>query len=127
VLPYRTCRARTTRGKREPPSDAYIERGLRERALSDPRAAEILLRWLQRPRAEDRVGGVDLDSMSERDLQRVYAGFLKVAAWPDEELRALVGSLLTETEEDELDCVRHPAESFSFSALREILGATAAP
>jgi hypothetical protein len=54
--------SRATRREREPPSDAEIERGLRERAVSDPRAAEILLRWLQRPRAEERVGGVDLDS-----------------------------------------------------------------
>ena len=45
------------------PSDAEIERGLRKRAVSYPRAVEILLRWLQRPRAEERVGGVDLDSM----------------------------------------------------------------
>jgi len=83
-----------TRRTREPPSDAEIERGLRERAVSDPRAAEILLRWLQRPRVEERVGGVDLDSMSERELERLYAGLLKLAALPDEELRALVGSLL---------------------------------
>jgi hypothetical protein len=87
------------RGKREPPSDAEIERGLRERAVSDPRAAEILLRWLQRPRAEERVGGVDLDSMSERKLERLYASLLKLAALPDEELRALVASLLAETQD----------------------------
>jgi hypothetical protein len=67
---------------------------LRERAVSDPRAAEILLRWLQRPRTEERVGGVDLDSMSERELERLYAGLLKLAALPDAELRALVASLL---------------------------------
>ena len=41
--------ARATRRSREPPSDAEIERGLREKAVIDPRAAEILLRWLQRP------------------------------------------------------------------------------
>jgi hypothetical protein len=67
---------------------------LRERAVSDPRAAEILLRWLQRPRAEERVGGVDLGSMSERELERLHAGLLKLALLPDEELHALVGSLL---------------------------------
>jgi hypothetical protein len=92
--------SRALRGKREPPSDAEIERGLRERAVSDPRAAEILLRWLQRPRAEERVGGIDLDSMSERELERLYACLLKLAALPDEELRALVGSLLAETQDD---------------------------
>jgi hypothetical protein len=71
---------------------------LRERAVSDPRAAEILLRWLQRPRAEERVGGVDLDS-SERELETLYAGLLKLAALPDGELHALVGSLLADTED----------------------------
>jgi hypothetical protein len=73
---------------------------LRERAVSDPRAAEILLRWLQRPRAEERVGGVDLHSISERELERLYAGLLKLAALPDEELRAPIGSLLAGTEDD---------------------------
>jgi hypothetical protein len=41
---------RVTRRTREPPSDAQIEAALRERAVSDPRAAEIPLRWLQRAR-----------------------------------------------------------------------------
>jgi hypothetical protein len=49
---------------------------------------------LQRPRAEERAGGVDLDSLSERELERLHA-----AALPDEELRALVGSLLADTED----------------------------
>jgi hypothetical protein len=49
---------------------------------------------LQRPRAEERVGAVDLDSMSERELERLHAGLLKLAALPDEELEELVGSLL---------------------------------
>lgn len=72
---------------------------MREKAVSDPRAAEILLRWLQRPRAEERVGGVDLDSMSERELERLHSGLLKLAALPDEELQALTGSLLAGTGE----------------------------
>jgi hypothetical protein len=67
---------------------------LRERAVSDPRAAEILLRWLQRPRAEDCVGGVDLESMLERELERLHAGLLRLAPLPADELRALVESLL---------------------------------
>jgi hypothetical protein len=54
---------------------------------------------LQRPRVEERIGGVDLDSMSERELKRVYAGLLKLAALPDDELHALVGSLLARTED----------------------------
>jgi len=54
---------------------------------------------LQRPRAEERVGGVDLDSISERELERLHAGLLKLAALPDEELRALVESLLADTQD----------------------------
>jgi hypothetical protein len=37
--------------------------------------------------------------MSERELERVYAGLLKLAALPDEELRALVASLLADTQD----------------------------
>jgi hypothetical protein len=92
-------RVRATRRKPEPPSDAEIERGLRERAVTSARDAEVLLRWLQRPRVEERVGGVDLDSMSERGLERLHAGLLKLAALPDEELRALVASLLAGAED----------------------------
>ena len=71
---------------------------MREKAVTDPRAGEILLRWLQRPRTEERVGGVDLDSMPERELERLYAGLLRFAALPDEELQALVGGLLVDKE-----------------------------
>jgi hypothetical protein len=42
------------RRSREPPSDTEIERGLRERAVTSARDAEVLLRWLQRPRVEER-------------------------------------------------------------------------
>jgi hypothetical protein len=38
--------------------------------------------------------------MSERELERVYGGLLKLATLPDEQLRALVRSLLAETEDD---------------------------
>jgi hypothetical protein len=91
-------RVSTTRGKTAPASDEEIERGLRERAVSDPRAAEILLRWLQRSRTEEPLGGVDLESLSERELEPLYAGLLKVAALPEVELQALVRSLLAGTE-----------------------------
>ena len=70
--------ARATRRSREPPSDAEIERGLREKAVIDPRAAEILLRWLQRPR-QDNPPGVDLDAISEAQLERLHAGLVKLA------------------------------------------------
>jgi hypothetical protein len=88
--------SRATRRDRKPPSDAEIERGLRERAVSDPPAAEILLRWLQKPRIDERVHGVDLDAMSEAQLESLYAGLVRVVALPADELRALVRSLLAE-------------------------------
>ena len=90
----RTDGARATRRKSEPPSDAEIERGLRERAVSDPRAAEILLRWLQRPR-QDNPPGVDLDDMSEARLERLHAGLVKLASIDGTVLAALVEQVLT--------------------------------
>ena len=63
-------------------------------AVSDPRAAEVLLRWLQHPRAEERVGGVDLDSMSERELERLYAGLIRLASMDETVLAALVEHVL---------------------------------
>jgi hypothetical protein len=63
---------RATRKEREPPSDGEIERGLRERAVTSPRdAAEVLLRWRQTVRPSDGPPGVDFDSMSERELERL--------------------------------------------------------
>src|SRR5262245_8479319 len=50
-----------------------------------PRAAGILLRWLQRPRSEERIHGVDLDSMTEAHLERLYAGLVRPAAPPGDE------------------------------------------
>jgi hypothetical protein len=38
--------------------------------------------------------------MSERQLERLYAGLLRVAALPEEDLRALIASLLAEAEDD---------------------------
>jgi hypothetical protein len=67
---------------------------LRERAVTDPRAAEILLRWLQRPRTDERIHGVDLDAMSEVQLEALYAGLVRVAALSPNELHVLVQSLL---------------------------------
>jgi hypothetical protein len=55
---------------------------------------------LARLESEIATPGVDLDSMSERELERLYAGLLKLEALPHEELRALVASLLAETLDD---------------------------
>ena len=86
--------ARASRRKGGPPSDADIERGLRERAVSDQRAAEILLRWLQRPKPIAETSGVDLDSMSEAELERLHAGLTRLAALSGEELQALLTHVL---------------------------------
>jgi hypothetical protein len=80
--------------------DADIERGLRERAVSDPRAAEILLRWMQRPKPLEETAGVDLESMSEAQLERLHAGLVRIAALPPKELQALVESLLADMQDD---------------------------
>ena len=48
------------------------------------------------------MGASTLDSMSERELERLYAGLLKLATLPDEELRALVGSALAGTVESSI-------------------------
>ena len=86
--------SRATRSKSEPPSDAEIERGLRERAVSDPRAAEILLRWLQRVRPPEATPGVDLDAMSEAQLERLHAGLVKLASMDETVLASLVEQVL---------------------------------
>jgi hypothetical protein len=90
---------RARRPRNGPPTDAEIERGLREKAVTDPRAAEILLRWLQRPKPVVETAGVDLESMSEAQLGRLHAGLVKLAGLPDDELRALVASLLADTKD----------------------------
>jgi hypothetical protein len=46
-----------------------------------------------------RFAGVDLDSMSERELERLYAGLLKLAALPEEEGQALIRHLLTDRQD----------------------------
>jgi hypothetical protein len=71
---------------------------LRERAVSDPRAAEILLRWLQRPGREAKSGGVDLEALSEPQLERLYGGLLKLASMDSTVLAALVEQVLASDE-----------------------------
>jgi len=84
--------SRATRRDRTPPSDEDIERGLRERAVSDPRAAEILLRWQQRPRpASD---GDELEGLTVEQLEALYAALLRLSALTPEEQSAVVQGLL---------------------------------
>jgi hypothetical protein len=84
--------SRATRRDREPPSDDDIERGLRERAVSDPRAAEILLRWQQRPRpASD---GDELEGLTVEQLEALHAALLRLSALtPGEQSTVLQGLL----------------------------------
>src|SRR5262245_21315797 len=74
---------RASRRDREPPSDADIERGLRERAVTDPRAAEILLRWLQRPRPVAPEGDA-LEALSVEQLERLHQGLMRICLMPAE-------------------------------------------
>ena len=85
---------RAMRGQREPPADAEIERGLRERAVSSARDAEVLLRWRQTVRPSDAPAGVDLESLSERELERLYAGLVRLASLDETVLAALLDQVL---------------------------------
>jgi hypothetical protein len=91
--------AAAARRIREPPSDAEIERGLREPAVSSARDAEVLLRWVRLPR-EQMTPGVDLDSLSERQLERLHAGLVRLASMDDTVLAALVEQVLAGNELD---------------------------
>jgi hypothetical protein len=46
--------------------------------------------WLQRVRPPEATPGVDLDAMSEAQLERLHAGLVKLAAMDDTVLAALV-------------------------------------
>jgi hypothetical protein len=86
--------SRATRGKREPPSDAEIERGLRERAVNSARDAEVLLRWRQTVRTPETTPGVDLDTLSEAQLERLYTGLVRLASMDETVLARLVEHVL---------------------------------
>jgi hypothetical protein len=87
---------RASRRQDGPPSDADIERGLRERAVSDPRAAEILLRWLQRP-SRDEVGDVDLEGLSRAELERLHKGLTTLCLMEESELNRVIEACLAGT------------------------------
>jgi hypothetical protein len=55
--------------------------------VTDPRAAEILLRWIQRPRqvAEDDA----LEAVSIEQLEALHSGLMRLCSMPSEELGAL--------------------------------------
>jgi hypothetical protein len=61
--------------------------------VTDRRAAEILLRWLPRPR-RDEVGDVDLDGLSEAQLERLRKGLTTLCSMEDSQFRAVVDAVL---------------------------------
>jgi hypothetical protein len=45
---------------------------------------------LQRRPTNERVGGVDLDSLSEKQLERLYSGLVRLASMDETTFAALV-------------------------------------
>ena len=71
--------ARSQRIRKEavPPSDDEIERGLRQRAVSSAKDAEVLLRWLTRPRTDS--SGLGLEERTEAELEALYRRLIAMA------------------------------------------------
>ena len=83
-------RAKRIQERDLPPSDEAIEIGLRKRAVESAKDAEVLLRWLQRPRQSP--SGLGLDEMGEEELEGLYAGLLRLARLDEDELARLLSS-----------------------------------
>jgi hypothetical protein len=67
---------------------------LRERAVTSARDAEVLLRWRQRLRPPEATPGVDLDALSEAQLERLHAVLVKLASMDETVLAALAEHVL---------------------------------
>jgi hypothetical protein len=67
---------------------------LRERAGNSARDAEVLLRWRQTVRPPETTPGVDLDTFSEAQLERLYAGLVRLASMEETVLARLVEHVL---------------------------------
>ena len=72
------------------PSDEAIKTGLRRRAVGSAKDAEVLLRWLQRPRQS--TSGLGPDEMGEEELEGLYGGLLRLARLDGDELARLLSS-----------------------------------
>jgi hypothetical protein len=71
---------------------------LRERAVKSARDAEVLLRWRQTVRPPETTPGVDLESLSERQLEDLYAGLVRLASMDETVLDALVEHVMARVE-----------------------------
>ena len=81
-----------------PVADTDIERGLRRRAKDgDPKAAEVLLRWMARPR-DDAASGDNMAGMSLDELERLHAGLVWLCDRDSGDLARIVDELLSRTE-----------------------------
>ena len=72
------------------PSDEAIEIGLRRRAVESAKDAEVLLRWLSRPRSSP--SGLGLEEIGDEELEGLYAGLLRLARLDEDELARLASS-----------------------------------
>jgi len=101
-LTRRRSRIRATRRRDRPPSDADIERGLRERAVTDPRAAEILLRWLQRPRPVAPETDA-LEALSTEQLERLHKGLIALCSMDPEVQAGVINRLIAGVDVSSVD------------------------
>jgi hypothetical protein len=67
---------------------------LRDRAVNSARDAEVLLRWRQTVRTPETTPGVDLDTLSEAQLERLHAGLVRLASMDETVLARLVEHVL---------------------------------
>jgi hypothetical protein len=72
---------------------------LRDPAVTDPRAAEISFVGCSGRVPRNALVASTSTRCPKRELERLHAGLLELAALPDKELRALIGSLLAATED----------------------------
>jgi hypothetical protein len=87
--------ARKRRGAQLQPtdSDARIESALRKAAAGgDTKAAETLIRWLQRPRMDATTD--NSESLSVEELERLHAGLDRLACMEESALENVVGAIM---------------------------------
>jgi hypothetical protein len=66
---------------------------LREREVTSARDAEVLLRW-RHGAPPEATPGVDLESLSEAQVERLCAGLVRLASMDETVLAALVEHVL---------------------------------